>query len=182
MDIPSSNHTAGAISRRNSANAILANARKTRPRVNAMTMDSVVRSFSGLTRSINQWPQHAAANRTGTPRANAGAEPLRKIRTAANTAPAPIQTRSALVRHNAMDVIWAEMMTRRIQAQSRSEPLLKGCSSALRTVSTYLAVIATNQRRIISRLAPKICFVARLRTGLYLRPIFMAQEMWHSEG
>src|SRR4030095_15415459 len=130
MDTPSSNHTAGDISRPNNANAILANARKTRPRVHAMTMDSVVRSFSGLTRPINHWPQHAAANRTGTPRANAGAEPLRKMRMAANTAPAAVQTRKALVRHKAIDVIWAEMMARKIHAQSRSEPLLKGCRSA----------------------------------------------------
>src|SRR5262245_49448795 len=69
------------------------------------------------------------------------------------------------------------MTVRSIHAQSRSAPLLKGCRRALRTVSTYLVVIATNQRRVISLLAPKICFVARLRTGLYLRPIFMAQEI-----
>ena len=101
-----------------------------------------------------------AANRTGMTRATAVAEPLRKMRIAAARAPTADQTLSAAVRHNAIDVIWAEMTTRRIHAQSRSAPLLNGCRIAFRTVSRYLAVIATNQRRVINLLAFKICFGA----------------------
>src|SRR5439155_1109854 len=132
------------------------NTRKIRPREKEMTADSALLNFCGLSRSSNHRPQQAAASKIGTLRAASNAEPLRKTRIAPTTTPALNQTRSARARHKAIDVIWAEMTARRIHAQSRSAPLLNGCRSAFRTVSTYLAVIATNQRRVINLVALKI--------------------------